>query len=82
MAGCSLIFQPPQPIELAMSVPIGTKIELAPSGWYFRAKLRIGFSYFRRYALNATLLLAADLVGLVLAFELAAYSRLFLQGSA
>ena len=64
-----------------MSVPIGTKIELAPSVWYFRTKLRIGFSYFSRYALNATLLLAADLVGLALAFELAAYTRLFWLGS-
>lgn len=64
-----------------MSVPIGTKIDLAPSGWYFRTKLKIGFSYFSRYALNASLLLAADLVGLVLAFELAAYTRFLLLGS-
>lgn len=64
-----------------MARPIGTKIDLAPSGWYFRAKLRISFNYFSRCALNAIVLLAADIVGLVLAFEVSAYARLFVLGS-
>ena len=63
-----------------MSVTIGPKIDIAPSGWYFRTKLRIGFSYFSRYALNASVLLTADLIGLAIAFELAAYTRQLLFG--
>lgn len=64
-----------------MSAPIGSQIDLAPSGWYFKTKLRIGFSYFSRYALNATVLLTADIIGLVLVFELAAYTRQFFLGA-
>jgi Undecaprenyl-phosphate galactose phosphotransferase WbaP len=64
-----------------MSVTIGTEIEIAPSGWYFKAKLRIGFSYFSHYALNAIVLLTADVIGLVLAFELAAHARELFWGS-
>ena len=64
-----------------MSLAIGTNIDTAPSGCYFRTKLRVGFSYFSHYALNASVLLAADIIGLLLAFELAAYTRQLFFGS-
>ena len=64
-----------------MSATIGSKVDVAPSGCYFKNKLRVGFSYFGHSALNATVLLAADVIGLLLAFELAAYTRLLLLGS-
>ena len=65
-----------------MPVPFGTKIDLAPSGWYFRTKLKIGLSYFRRCGLNAMVLLSADLVGLTLAYELAAVAQWLRLGTA
>ncbi|MEM7790148.1 MAG: undecaprenyl-phosphate galactose phosphotransferase WbaP [Verrucomicrobiota bacterium] len=52
----------------------------APSGWYFSTKLKIGFSYFQRYLINSVVLLLSDIIGLVIAFEIAAVSRWLLMG--
>jgi len=64
-----------------MSIAIESKIDIAPSGCYFKTKLRVGFTYFSHYASNAVVLLTADVIGLLLAFELAASARLLLFGS-
>lgn len=50
-------------------------ITLAPSGWYFKTKLKIGFSYFNRFTTNAVFLLALDCLAIVLAFEIATLTR-------
>ncbi len=57
-------------------------IGAAPTGWYFKTKVRIGFSFFKRYATNFICLFAADVTALVLSFELAALSRYMLKGEA
>lgn len=57
-------------------VPIAT----APNGWYFSQKLKIGFSFFNRLFVNASFLLCADLVGLMLSFETASLTDNFFLG--
>lgn len=54
----------------------------APTGWYFKTKVRIGFSFFKRYALNFVCLFTADVLALVLSFELAALTRYLVLGEA
>lgn len=51
------------------------QIGAAPSGWYFKTKVSIGFSYFNRYAVNLFVLYWADVISLVLAFHLAGLCR-------
>lgn len=63
-----------------MNALIGTQIDVAPSTWIFSTKLKIGFCYFSRCAFNSTVMLMADLMGLLLAFECATLGRWLLLG--
>ncbi len=58
-----------------------TQVERAATGWLFSTKLKIGFSYFNRFAVNALSLLVSDLIGLLLALELTALARWAIFGS-
>ncbi len=63
-----------------METLLSTRVDPAPSGWYFSTKLKIGFSYFNRCLVNAAALLIGDFIAIVLAFELAALTRWAVMG--
>ncbi|MGJ8651558.1 MAG: undecaprenyl-phosphate galactose phosphotransferase WbaP [Opitutaceae bacterium] len=56
------------------------QIGAAHSGWYFSAKVSIGFRYFHRYAINFFVLFLADAISLIFAFEFAALCRWAIYG--
>ena len=69
-------------MQVTQSTLAGSHIGAAPSGWLFKTKVHISFSYFRRYLTNFICLFFADVAALVLAFELAAGARYLLKGEA
>lgn len=60
----------------------GSWAELAPSGWNFTTKLKIGFGYFNRVVANSAVMLSADVISFLMAFQIAAFLRLKFVGSA
>ncbi|ADE53434.1 undecaprenyl-phosphate galactose phosphotransferase WbaP [Coraliomargarita akajimensis] len=62
------------------SVAKHMRVSVAPDGWYFSTKLRIGLNFFNRLLTNSIVLLLADLTGLLLSFECASLARYFIMG--
>jgi Undecaprenyl-phosphate galactose phosphotransferase WbaP len=51
-----------------MTAHYTAEIDAAPSGWYFSTKVKIGFSYFQRYATNAMALFLSDALCLFVSY--------------
>lgn len=57
-----------------------THIDFAPRSWDFSTALRDNYGYFQRFLVNAAVILAADVAGLLLSFQFAAVCRWQLLG--
>ena len=53
-----------------MNSPVDTRVDSAPSVCYLGVRLKIGFSFLRRFLSNAIAILSASISGLVLAYEI------------
>lgn len=65
-----------------MKAPVIARIDAVPTTWCFTTKLRIGLGYFNRFLTNSVTILMADILALVLAFDLAALLRYLVMGKA